>query len=142
MTTHSIDTDWVGWVEDMHAKFGTSERAVHIVGEQLQDFFDFRVSCIEEELSELRDSVWSGDPEGVVDALIDMCVFAIGTLHLFGVDARRAWSEVMTANMAKVPGVKPGRPNPYGFPDLVKPEGWVGPSHAGNHGRLPEVLPQ
>ena len=42
--------------------------------------------------------------------------------------------------MAKEPGVKPGRPNPFGLPDLIKPEGWQGPNHEDNHGNLANAL--
>ncbi len=41
--------------------------------------------------------------------------------------------------MAKERGIKPERPNPLGLPDLIKPAGWVAPSHADNHGLLTEV---
>ena len=47
------------------------------------------------------------------------------------------WDAVHAANMAKVVGVKPSRPNPLGVPDLIKPEGWTAPDHTGNHGILP-----
>ena len=41
--------------------------------------------------------------------------------------------------MAKQVGVKPGRPNPLGLPDLMKPEDWKAPSHEGNHGKLHDI---
>ena len=72
----------------------------------------------------------------MVDGIIDLCVFAIGTLEVFGVDANKAWDEVYRANMSKEVGIKEGRPNPLGLPDLVKPEGWTGPEHKGNHGNI------
>ena len=78
--------------------------------------------------------------EDIVDALIDLCVVAIGTLDCFNVDADEAWCRVLDANMKKVPGVKESRPNPLGLPDLIKPEGWVAPNHGGNHGRLTEIF--
>jgi len=53
-----------------------------------------------------------------------------------GVDANAAWDQVYKANMSKEVGIKEGRPNPLGLPDLVKPEGWKGPSHEGNHGNI------
>jgi len=55
-------------------------------------------------------------------------------------DSQKAWDAVHNANMAKVPGVKESRPNPFGMPDLIKPEGWEGPSHEGNHGDLPNII--
>jgi hypothetical protein len=51
-----------------------------------------------------------------------------------------AWNKVYEANAAKDVGVKEGRPNPFGLPDLIKPEGWVAPSHEGNHGDLEKAL--
>ena len=76
----------------------------------------------------------------MVDGIIDLCVFAIGTLDVFGVDANEAWDRVYKANMSKSPGVKPGRPNPFGLPDLLKPSGWQGPNHEDNHGNLANAL--
>ena len=81
-----------------------------------------------------------GNPEEVVDGLIDICVFAIGTLDVFEVDTNTAWNNILNANMAKETGVKPGRPNPWGLPDMMKPGGWQPPSHEGNHGHLPQIL--
>ena len=82
----------------------------------------------------------SGDSEEVVDGLIDLCVFAIGTLDVFGVDANKAWDAVYKANISKEPGIKPGRPNPFGLPDLLKPEDWQAPSHEDNHGDFSNAL--
>jgi predicted HAD superfamily Cof-like phosphohydrolase len=75
----------------------------------------------------------------MVDALIDVCVFAIGTLDLLGVDANKAWDSVYKANMNKNVGIKEGRPNPFGLPDLIKPEDWTPPSHEGNHGKFDQI---
>ena len=91
---------------------------------------------MQEELGEMAVACDEKNPEEVVDALIDLCVVAIGTLDAFGIDANEAWNEVHSANMAKEPGVKESRPNPLGLPDLIKPEGWTGPDHDGNHGYL------
>ena len=95
---------------------------------------------VREELDETCDAFESKDSEEIVDGLIDLCVFAIGTLDVFGVDANKAWDKIYEANMAKEPGVKPGRPNPFGLPDLIKPEGWQGPNHEDNHGNLANAL--
>ena len=93
-----------------------------------------------EELDETMDAIEARDPEEIVDGLIDMCVFAIGTLNVFGVDANAAWDRVYSANVAKDVGIKEGRPNPFGLPDLIKPEGWTAPDHTGNHGDLQVAL--
>ena len=75
-----------------------------------------------------------------MDALIDICVFAIGTLDAMEVDAFDAWDRVHKANMNKEVGIKAERPNPLGLPDLIKPEGWTAPSHENNHGLIGEVF--
>jgi predicted HAD superfamily Cof-like phosphohydrolase len=77
--------------------------------------------------------------EDVVDALIDLCVVAIGTLNAFEVDADLAWMRVHEKNMQKEVGIKATRPNPLGLPDLIKPEGWEAPTHADNVGLLSKL---
>ena len=98
------------------------------------------MAMVQEEVDETRTAMVTGDPEEVVDGLIDLCVFAIGTLDVFGVNANEAWDKVYNANMAKQPGVKEGRPNPFGLPDLLKPDDWQAPSHEGNHGDIANAL--
>jgi predicted HAD superfamily Cof-like phosphohydrolase len=88
----------------------------------------------------LQEAITRRDSEETVDALIDLCVVAIGTLDLFGVDSHAAWNEVLAANMNKEVGVKASRPNAFGLPDLIKPEGWQPPNHSGNHGRFSELV--
>jgi hypothetical protein len=126
-----------GWVYDiahMHAHYGFHEKIKELGPDKLKMLLEFRIHFLEEEMKEL---VTADGPEDVVDALIDLCVVAIGTLDLFEVDAEEAWRRVHAANMAKKAGIKPNRPNPLGLPDLMKPEGWVAPFHDGNHGRIP-----
>jgi predicted HAD superfamily Cof-like phosphohydrolase len=77
--------------------------------------------------------------DNTVDALIDLCVVAIGTLNAFDVDAYEAWDRVHKANMGKEVGIKASRPNPLGLPDLIKPAGWVAPEHSDNVGLLDKV---
>lgn len=94
---------------------------------------------MQEELDEMKQAAANNDPEEIVDALIDLCVVAIGTLDAYGVNAYKAWDEVHTANMTKEVGVKASRPNPLGLPDLVKPEGWMAPIHYCNHGLFEKI---
>ena len=122
----------------MHHKFDVDKSIAKMDKDTLRKFLKFRAGCIQEEVDELHHAI-SGkdiDAEETVDALIDICVFAIGTLDLFGVDADKAWKEVYDANTSKKIGIKPERPNPYGLPDLIKPEGWEAPDHSGNHGKF------
>lgn len=136
----TLEGDWVGDIADMHDKFGVNKVVSTLTDAQLRDYLKFRLDMVQEEVSEAHVAYANKDADGVVDALIDAIVFAIGTLDAFDVDAYEAWARVHEANMAKVPGVKPGRPNPYGFPDLIKPEGWTAPTHEDNVGLIPRAF--
>lgn len=131
-----MSNNWVKDIEDMHTKYGVHKWMETATAEQKQKFLEFRMAFLDEELTETKSAVAMNDPEEIVDGLIDLCVVAIGTLDAFGIDAHQAWNEVLHANMAKEVGVKESRPNPLGLPDLIKPDGWVAPSHEGNHGDL------
>ena len=135
-------SDWANDIYMMHNKFGVKEWFENNKDDKelMAKYLKFRLSMCQEELDETMDAINNRDSEEIVDGLIDLCVFAIGTLDVFGVDANDAWDRVFDANMAKSPGVKPGRPNPFGLPDLMKPEGWVAPSHEGNHGDFDKGL--
>ena len=131
-----MSTDWVNDIEVMQDKFETLEWVFNNKEnkDKLKAFLKFRIDFLQEELDETKNAYETMDGEEIVDGLIDLCVVAIGTLDAFGVDAYKAWDEVLKANMSKNVGVKEGRPNPLGLPDLMKPEGWTAPSHEGNHG--------
>lgn len=126
-----MSKNWVKDIADMHTKFGVNEKVREFDSEKLAKFLEFRINFLQEELNELKGAK---DGEDMVDALIDLCVVAIGTLNAFDVDAYKAWNSVHKANMAKEVGIKESRPNPLGLPDLIKPSGWKGPSHKNNHG--------
>lgn len=128
--------NWVKDISDMHDKFGVKAWFEENKGDRelMQKYLAFRLAMCQEEMTETFDAMKDKDAEEVVDGLIDLCVFAIGTLDVFGVDAADAWNKVNAANMAKEPGIKEGRPNPFGLPDLLKPTDWVAPTHYGNHG--------
>jgi len=132
-----MSMNWVWDIEDMHRKYGVNQKVREFDAEKLKKFLEFRVKFLEEELNELKDNI--DNPEEVVDALIDLCVVAIGTLDAFEVNSHVAWNAVHQANMAKEVGVKASRPNPLGLPDLIKPEGWTAPSHEHNHGLLSKI---
>ena len=110
-----------------------------IIQKNLKSSWPFALSLYKKNSKKLSKAAVNNDPEELVDGLIDLCVVAIGTLDAFGIDAHKAWDEVYAANMAKEIGVKETRPNPLGLPDLIKPEGWQTPSHAGNHGIWKEM---
>lgn len=127
-------TDWVEDMNKMHNKYGVHQAIENMDKDTLKKFLQFRIDFLQEELDELKSN--TDNPEEIVDALIDLCVVAIGTMDAFNIDAHKAWKEVFRANMEKEVGVKATRPNPLGLPDLIKPEGWKGPSHKGNYGYL------
>ena len=132
-----MSKDWAFDIAMMHEKYGVHPVVDKMDADTLKKFLEFRVRFLEEELTELKNATNADD---VVDALIDLCVVAIGTLDGFGVDSHKAWDAVLVANMNKKVGVKESRPNPLGLPDLIKPEGWTAPTHADNEGKLKEIF--
>ena len=135
-------SDWANDIYMMHNKYGVREwfEKNKDDKELMRKYLMFRMLMINEELHETLQALNTGNSEEIIDGLIDLCVFAIGTLDVFGVDANKAWDEIYRANMDKKAGVKPGRPNPFGLPDLLKPGGWQGPNHEDNHGDLSYAL--
>lgn len=140
-----MSNNWSKDINEMHTKYGVHEWMRKQLDEGndalLRKYLAFRLTMLDEEMNEIRSAALVQDnPEEVVDGLIDLIVFAIGTLDVMGVDADKAWNEVYKANMNKQVGVKPGRPNKFGLPDLLKPAGWTPPAHDGNHGSLTKIL--
>ena len=134
-----MSKDWVKDISEMHQYYGVNEKVQNFDTEKLKQFLQFRMSFLDEELTETKNAVLNNDAEEIVDGLIDLCVVAIGTLDSMGIDSYEAWNRVLRANLQKQVGVKPERPNPLGLPDLIKPAGWKAPSHANNHGLLTKL---
>ena len=138
-----MSENWVDDINAMHQKFGVHDwfkAELKKDPNKLKEFLEFRMKMVQEEVDETNEAIQHKDPEEIVDGLIDICVFAIGTLDAFGIDAYKAWDEIYNANMMKNVGVKEGRPNPLGLPDLIKPNNWENPSHEGNHGMFNNAL--
>jgi hypothetical protein len=131
--------DIVEDVENMHHKYKVHDW-IEANPDKLDKLLKLRMRMLTEEFSETMDAYLQSDPEELVDGLIDLVVIAIGTLDIVGVDPSEAWNQVKNANMSKEVGVKPGRANPLGLPDLVKPSGWTPPNHKANHGKLPTIM--
>ena len=136
-----MSTNWFKDMQDMHKKYGVNkwyqaEQQSDVEWRRFNKFMQFRLGMMQEELDETKEAFELKDAPGMVDGIIDLCVFAIGTLEVFGVDANKAWDEVYKANMSKEVGIKEGRPNPLGLPDLKKPEDWQGPVHEDNCGNI------
>jgi hypothetical protein len=132
-----MSTNWVEDIAAMHDKYGVHASIEKLDSVKLKAFLEFRIKFLQEELDELLDADNGAD---AVDALIDLCVVAIGTLDAFRVDSYKAWCAVHEKNMQKEVGIKASRPNPLGLPDLIKPEGWTAPSHADNIGLFKKVF--
>lgn len=135
---------WVPDIQKMYAQYGMFDWVRANVEDKalMKEFLKHRVNHISEEKRELDEALETENAEEIVDAMIDLCVLSLGTLELFGVDSQRAWDEVLKANLAKQRGVKSTRPNRFGLPDLVKPEGWKGPDHSDNHGLFTRLFVQ
>ena len=134
-----MSTNWFKDMQEMHIKYGVDkwmDEEKKSDWSRLNKFMQFRLSMMQEELDETKAAFNDRDAAEMVDGIIDLCVFAIGTLEVFGVDANKAWNEVYRANMAKEVGIKEGRPNPLGLPDLKKPDDWQGPVHEDNCGNI------
>lgn len=144
-----MSKNWVMDMQEMHQKFGVNKVIENFDQEKARAFLEFRIKFLQEELDEMSKALTDFDAgninaltaaDDVVDALIDMSVVAIGTLDAYGINAYTAWDRVLTANMTKEVGVKASRPNALGLPDLIKPEGWVAPTHSDNIGLLTKVF--
>ena len=124
----------------MHMKYMVPVVVNRMDKDMLGKFLAFRLECCQEELDETKAALDNNDPEEIVDGLIDLIVFAAGTLDLMKVDGNQAWQEVLKANLNKKVGIKESRPNPFGLPDLTKPDNWEAPNHGGNTGILTEIF--
>lgn len=154
-----VGGDWVHDIAEMHQHFGVNPVINTLDNTKLLKFLEFRLKFLQEELDEAKTAAHILEDmqiselnaearalrareaaADIVDACIDLCVVAIGTLDAFEVDAYEAWDRVHKANMAKKPGIKPERPNPLGLPDLIKPAGWTAPTHDDNIGLLTKLV--
>ena len=143
----TVEGDWVKDIAEMHTKFGVNPVIRKLDKDHLRTFLKFRIDFLMEELTELSDEFDNNlnhtaaeRADNTVDALIDLCVVAIGTLNAFDVDSYEAWARVREANMAKSSGVNASRPNPLGLPDMIKPAGWTAPTHNDNVGLFAKVF--
>lgn len=118
-------------LRELHTKMGHNAAVDEkISADNIIEYLKFRQKMIFEEHTELGEAIEAQSAEGVIDAFVDLAVFAIGSLDLLlgsQADVETVWSYVHSANMQKEPGIKPARPNPFGFPDMIKPAGWREP---------------
>lgn len=108
-------------VKAMHTKFGLENNGGPVNLSPAEK--EFRVAALQEELNEYRDAILHVDQ---YDALIDLIVFAVGSLERHGFPLQEGFEVVMRANMAKELGQNGEKRG--GFKrDLVKPHGWKSP---------------
>jgi predicted HAD superfamily Cof-like phosphohydrolase len=108
-------------LKTMHRKFGLENTSgpTQLTTEEKQ----FRIAALREEIQEYEDA---NDLVKQYDALLDLLVFAVGTLERQGFPLLEGFEAVMEANMAKELGQNGNKRG--GFKrDLVKPVGWTGP---------------
>ena len=89
----------------------------------------FRITALQEELDEYMEASTLVEK---YDALLDMLVFLLGTMHRHGFAYNLGFQEVMRCNMSKEVGPQPDGKRGGFKRDLVKPKGWVGPEEALN----------
>ncbi len=122
-------------IEDLVATF--NEEITNYKPSRSMDrhLIELRVKQMREELKETEDALNHGLYIDAVDGLIDNIYFALGTLHIMGVDRAKlnaCFMAVHMANMAKRPGIKeerrlPGVADEDHPMDAIKPDGWVPP---------------
>lgn len=114
-----------------------------------KELADFRFGFLKEELHEYKDATHildlelntEGRPhdpgmvtatmEDQLDAMVDLAYVLFGTAYLHGYADRwqEAWDRVHAANMAKVRATDASQSARGSTLDVVKPKGWVKPTH-------------
>jgi hypothetical protein len=105
--------------------------------EVTEEVVDYRIGLLTEEYQETIGAHRTANAEELIDGHIDIIIIAMGNLAIFGVNGEEAFDQVMAANMAKKLG-KRRESDPEGS-SIIKPEGWTGPDHSGNHGKLDDI---
>lgn len=126
-------------IKDLNKRFDITNTVRNMEPNLKKEYLDFRISFLKEELTELQTARDTKDLDGIVDALVDLVVVALGTLESFDIDIDKAWTRVHFANMLKEKGINNTRDNKFNLPDLVKPELWQEPYHEDNVGTLEEI---
>lgn len=125
-----MESRLMGLVKAMHTKFELANNSgpMSLSVEERA----FRIKAMQEELDEYRNAETLVDE---YDALLDLIVFAVGTLERHGFPLLAGFQAVMEANMKKnLAGSSDA--SKRGFKrDLVKPVGWTGPE-----AKLAEIL--
>lgn len=114
-------------IEAFHKKFNIPQRKE---GEPLDPaLLQFRLKFLAEELKEAVVAGAESNLPDFLDALVDLVYVAIGTAHVFNLDFQHAWRNVQEANMKKVNRSEENPGKRGHSSDIVKPPGWVAPTH-------------
>lgn len=136
----SFEFDPVRDIAEFHHKFQLMYNDIpRLLPDEISDF---RIDFMREELDEYQLATSSSqvrggkDVEGIthdlekmLDAMVDLVYVALGTSYLHGFNFRTAWIRVHQANMKKKRAEHRGESSRNSTFDVVKPEGWVAPTH-------------
>ncbi len=91
-------------VGEFHSKFGVQQQTnvYHTVFNENPKLLNFRISLIEEEFTELKESIKSKDMVETVDALADILYVVYGMGQVLGLNLDRAFDIVHDSNMSKL----------------------------------------
>lgn len=132
----AMHPDVFGDVREFHEKFSLPVTPASGPPRLLPaDEQEYRERFLDEESQEFKDAHAAGDLPAAVDALHDLIVVALGTLHFMGAPFDEGWREVCRANMDKVKGdMLKARTAGLGDVgarfEIAKPPGWRPPDHA------------
>jgi predicted HAD superfamily Cof-like phosphohydrolase len=96
------------------------------VGDWNEEQFNLYLKLFEEECKELVYALNEKNRVLTLDALLDIMVVTIGSLHSAGFDAEDAWKEVMRSNFAKI-DKDTGKVVKREDGKVLKPDGWTPP---------------
>ena len=83
-----MSKDWCHDIAMMHEHYKVHPVVDTFEEDKMRELLQFRIRFLEEEMNELKTAE---SPDDVVDALVDLCVVAIGTMDIMGVDPYKAW---------------------------------------------------
>lgn len=122
-----MNLDYCGIVHDFQERFRQSYTGP--VREMPASIASLRKKLLLEELTELITAIDAGDPEEILDALVDMQYVLSGTINVQGMRGvfDEAFMRVHRANMQKELVESRHMSKRDSVHDIVKPEGWTKP---------------
>jgi len=124
-------------VKAFHQKFELADGSKDLLSTS-SELQQFRLEFLKEEMTELREALFTGDRIGAFDALLDLAYVTYGTALYLGISPEKwnaGMAAVQGANMSKVRVQRAEESKRGSTFDVRKPEGWVAPE-----GKLKLVL--